>query len=816
MKNAFLSLLFLIIYGSSTAQLQITGNNVATQLAQVLVGYGVTTSNETLNCGEAATGEYGSGTFSVTSSNLGLDSGIILTSGRAASTTSNNGANVITGTNVTPSSVTGNGADLDLNQAVNGTTFDKCVLEFDFVTIGDTVKFDYIFASSEYPSFTCSSFNDVFGFFLSGPGIVGPYSNSSKNIALVPGSTTCPVGVSTIYCPNNPGCCNTTNTNCFGLTPGCSAFNATNNTCSYFVCNANGTTVNYKGFTTVLTAISEVIPCSTYHIKLAIADKSDQVLDSGVFLKAGSFSSNVIDVKLNTGLTTIGGDPILVEGCDTAKLHVTRKIVLGTPYADTINVQYQGNSVNGIDYTTLPTQIIFGASLTDTIKEINLYAIDDGLLEGTEYLKIYILSGCSQLITDSLIIEIKDSLSFALFNSDTAICLGNSVTLDGVQDNGINILWTPATDVLDPNTLNTVITPSNYGTQLYTATGSFGSCAPVTRNVTITTDPVPIIQPISDAELCEGETADIQAIVSPPFNYNISWNPSSGLINANGYNPTFVGTSSQDIVFTVTSPNALCADTTQFHMQVWPFAVGTIKEDTLVCDGDPVQLWVSGGNNLYQWYPALNLSCEFCPNPIATGLGTTTYYAILLDSHGCQDTLDVTIENHPPFNLVLHNNDTTIYLGESVQMYASGAPYYYWTPTEYLGFSQSNDPVATPLHDITYYVTGVSQLQGCPQMDSVKIRVITQDVFVPNAFSPNGDGKNDEFRITARNLINVQEFRIFNRWGQELFYTNDIRKGWDGRYKGKLQDNGVYYYMIRVSYPWGKTEFLKGDLTLIK
>ncbi len=165
----------------------------------------------------------------------------------------------------------------------------------------------------------------------------------------------------------------------------------------------------------------------------------------------------------------------------------------------------------------------------------------------------------------------------------------------------------------------------------------------------------------------------------------------------------------------------------------------------------------------------------------------------------------------------LLNNDTTIYMGESVQLMVEGtAPFLYWTPTDYLGFSQSNDPVATPLEDITYKVTGVSLYHGCPQVDSVRIKVIMQDVFVPNAFSPNGDGLNDIFHVTARQLINVEEFIIMNRWGNEVFSTNDINQGWNGKYKGKDQDAGVYYYMMRISYPNGKAEFLKGDVTLIR
>lgn len=777
----------LILQGNT--QINVTGTNSATALAQTLVGFGVTVSNATLNCGSAPQGstDYGSGIFTVTSSNLCMDSGIVLTSGRAATTINGSGAN---GPALGPSGVTGNGADADLTTLIGGTTYDKCILEFDFQTLGDTVKFDYVFGSTEYPGFTCSNFNDVFGFFISGPGITGPYSNSSANIALVPGSTTCPVGVSTIYCPNNPGCCNTTNTNCFNMTAGCGMFNATNNTCPYFVCNAGGASVNYPGFTTVLTAVSQVIPCSTYHLKLAIADKGDQVLDSGVFLKAGSFTSNIIQVKLNTGLVSTSGSPIIVEGCDSAKLTVTRKIVLGTAYADTINLQYQGNAQNGIDYSTLPTQLIFAASVNDTSRVLNLYAFPDGIAEGTEYLKIYVLSGCSQTVTDSLIIEIKDSLEFHLLNVDTAICLGNTVTINGTKDSGLNLNWTPPNGVFDPSTYLTTITPTQVGSQYYSVTATFGTCVPVTKGFTITTDPNPIITPLPDRELCEGDTIHIHAEVSPPFGYIINWSPSGGLTNTNGYDPVFDGTTSQTYDFTVTSPNAGCTATDQFFVQVWPFMQGAISEDTLVCSGEPVQLWVSGGTGQYQWYPAANLSCEFCANPVATGLGTTTYFAILLDPHGCQDTLDVIVENHPPFNLILYNNDTTIYLGESVQLLTDGAPFYYWSPTEYLGFSQSNDPVATPLEDMLYTVTGTSLLNGCPQTDSVRIKVIMQDVFVPNAFSPNGDGLNDVFRVIARKLIQVQEFRIFNRWGQELFYTKDINQGWNGTYKGVKQMPG--------------------------
>jgi len=246
------------------AQISITNNQTATQLATNLVGGGVTISNATLNCPGLS-----NGIFSVTSSNLGLNNGILLTSGSASA------AAGLASTN--PSSATGNGSDADLNAlVVPNSSFDKCILEFDFVPLSDSIKFQYVFSSVEYDNYTCSSYTDVFGFFLSGPGIAGPYSNNAVNLALVPG-TTCPVAVNTIN--------GSTSATCGNFVAPC-----TNNGI-YFVQNILGTSVAHNGFTTVLLAQSGVTPGQTHHLKLAIADAADQSLDSGVWLKEASLTS---------------------------------------------------------------------------------------------------------------------------------------------------------------------------------------------------------------------------------------------------------------------------------------------------------------------------------------------------------------------------------------------------------------------------------------------------------------------------------------------------------------------------------------------
>lgn len=807
------------IFCSHWANAQLTavvGTSNATALAQMMAGSGVTVSNAGFfgHCDSAVSaGKF----FASPNSVFGLDSGIVLSTGNVVTSPTAVGVNILSsqtpgtcGAAQFASANTNGGSDPDLVVLGSSITInDACVLEFDFTPLGDTIKFEYVFGSEEYDIFNCS-INDIFGFFISGPGITGPYSGGSANIALVPG-TTFPVAISTI----NNGLNAFPGSSCFNNTGGLGPFT------QYYVSNIDSfnagivTNMSYTGFSKTLTAIAVVQPCSTYHLKLAVGDASDNIYDTGVFLKAASLQSNIISVKLKAGLG--GSNPYVIEGCDSAKLTFTRRIISGTVLPDTVHMVIGGTAQNGIDYLHVQDTVIFTSNINDTLRTIDIFAYNDGIPEGSEYIMIYIQSGCSATITDSIKIEIRDSLSFTLLNHDTAICLGNSVNVTGLVDSGINILWTPPNGVLNQQLLNTVISPAQTGTQYYTVTGTYATCTPVSKGFTIKTDPVPVISPLPDIELCEGEQVQINATVNPPFAYNISWIPSTDLINTTGYSPTFVGTTSQNIDFTVTSPNAGCTATDQFHVQVWPFAAGAIMDDTIVCDGDPIQLWVSGGNGQYLWYPATNLSCDSCANPVVSTLGTETYYAVLLDPHGCQDTLDVMVTIEPPFTMNLLNNDTTIYMGESVQLMVEGtAPFLFWTPTDYLGFSQSHDPVATPLEDITYVVTGVSLFNGCPKTDSVRIHVIMQDVFVPNAFSPNGDGLNDLFKVTCRKLINVEEFRILNRWGNVVFSTNDIRQGWDGKYKGVPQDPGVYYYMMHVSYPNGKTAFLKGDITLLR
>ncbi len=178
--------------------------------------------------------------------------------------------------------------DVDMLSISQGATINHCgILEFDAVINADAVAFNYVFASNEYPGFTCSVFNDAFGLFISGPGIEGPFSNGAENIATIPDSDT-PIAINTV----NSGIPSTGDpTNCEEANP-----NWQDDTI-YFVNNTNGdydSDLTLPGYTVNLEAYKEIIFGEQYHFKLAICDVMDGALDSGVFLEAGSFEGRLI------------------------------------------------------------------------------------------------------------------------------------------------------------------------------------------------------------------------------------------------------------------------------------------------------------------------------------------------------------------------------------------------------------------------------------------------------------------------------------------------------------------------------------------
>ncbi|MBA2744975.1 MAG: choice-of-anchor L domain-containing protein, partial [Flavisolibacter sp.] len=397
-KRTSLLGIFLFLCVAGIAQLQVTPNTVAQQLAQKLVGQGITISNATLSGSPLSSGMFNH----LGGSQLNLDSGIVLSTGRVL--TSGTSIGVSGPATSFASSALGFPGDAQLSAQVNNlTTNDAVILEFDFIPTGDTISFRYVFSSDEYPTFACTNFNDVFAFFISGPGITG-----AKNIALVPG-TNIPVAINSV---NN----NTSNDpQCTGMGPG-SPF------IQFYVNNTGNAVFAHNGHTVVFTAFSAVTPCQTYHLKIAIADVGDQSYDSGVFLEAGSLSSPPLQI-VDNNLPIQNNSPFITEGCQSGSITIARAKKLSTPQE--VNLSFGGTAINGVDVNLIPSVVTIPAN--DSIIVVPIVAIADGITEGIEQLKVYVsLGGCTSAnYSDSVTINIYDQVT-ATAVTQNANCTGTT------------------------------------------------------------------------------------------------------------------------------------------------------------------------------------------------------------------------------------------------------------------------------------------------------------------------------------------------------------------------------------------------------
>ncbi len=216
--------------------------------------------------------------------------------------------------------------------------------------------------------------------------------------------------------------------------------------------------------------------------------------------------------------------------------------------------------------------------------------------------------------------------------------------------------------------------------------------------------------------------------------------------------------------------------------------------DITICIGEQVQLQATGGSG-YLWTPASGLNYNNIDNPVAT-ITTTTTYIVQVTNFSCVDYDTITIIVNP-LPVIDAGAGAEILSGTTVQLQAGGAGTngtYTWSPIDGLDNWAIANPIASPTETTIYYVTGTDE-NGCSATDSLTIEVSPGIVF-PDGITPNDDGKNDTWIIDFINNFPEAVVMVYNRWGQELFYSKGYGTPWDGRYKGKDLPVGTYYYVI--------------------
>lgn len=198
------------------------------------------------------------------------------------------------------------------------------------------------------------------------------------------------------------------------------------------------------------------------------------------------------------------------------------------------------------------------------------------------------------------------------------------------------------------------------------------------------------------------------------------------------------------------------------------------------------------------------------------GLSGGNWLLQITTEAGCDTTIHLRLEEYPVPVITTTPKDTIIYFGDTIRIRASGAYFYAWNYVSSLDTPTIAAPLVAPKKPTTYRVFGLNEY-GCRAEGHVHVDIdYTMPVFIPNAFSPNGDGINDLFKIANINYQKIATFKVFNRLGQEVFFTNNPDTGWDGTYRGKSCDMGVYFYFIELVFPNGEIKAYKGDITLIR
>jgi gliding motility-associated-like protein len=389
------------------------------------------------------------------------------------------------------------------------------------------------------------------------------------------------------------------------------------------------------------------------------------------------------------------------------------------------------------------------------------------------------------------------------------------------SDSGVTVQWTwnfgdGSALVTTPDPVHTFPGPGTYTVTL-NVTSARGCRRTVIKTVVVTAG---INANATNGQttcngLCTGQSTATVTTGTPPFQF--LWDDPAGQTTqtATGLCPGTYTVSIEDSNGCTTTATAIITEPATLAT--------TITATDAYCDGlciGTATASVTGGTGPFniQWDDP-----QAQTGTTASGLCPGFYSAFITDANGCTittDSVEVIFSTFiPPLNAVI--SDDTIYTGEQIQLaaIATGNFIYSWTPVTGLSNPTIANPFASPTVNTTYYVT-ITDANGCSNEDSISVvvREVTceePEIFIPNAFSPNGDSNNDRVYVRG-NTIRELEFKIYNRWGEKVFETNDTSIGWDGTYNGKEATPAVYVYYVDAVCFDNQRFFKKGNITLIR
>lgn len=420
--------------------------------------------------------------------------------------------------------------------------------------------------------------------------------------------------------------------------------------------------------------------------------------------------------------------------------------------------------------------------------------------------------GCRDTAIKPISVFDKPPLRVAF--KDTLICTPDAVQLEAIG--GGIFSWTPGNNIINANTATPTVNPNTTTTYVVRLddNGCLNSDSVRVRVVNFVT-----LQAMPDTTICQGDTIGLRVIsdglqyswtaVSPNQVYNpLAPNPQVMTMNTAAYN--------------VTARIGSCTASESITVTAIPYPTVYAGPDTIICHQTFAQLQGSTNGNFYRWQPKPTLSDLTILDPIASPVVTTSYVLYATDDRtGCPkpsfDSVKVTVLP----DIVAHaGRDTAVIVGQPLQFNASGGVRYEWSPPGGLSDPNIANPVVTYFESTAgiRYKVRVFNEAGCVDSAFIRVKVFETipSVFVPNAFTPNGDGRNDVLRPIAAGMQRIQFFQVFNRWGQMVFSTNVNEDGWDGTIAGKHQGQGTYVWVVKAIDYTGAQYTQRGTVLLIR
>ncbi len=420
--------------------------------------------------------------------------------------------------------------------------------------------------------------------------------------------------------------------------------------------------------------------------------------------------------------------------------------------------------------------------------------------------------GCKDSLTKTLVVPDRPTISLPF--KDTLICISDTLQLLAKSTSAAaTYSWFPPTFISNTTINDPLVFPP--GTTSYIVTVNDKGCI---NTDTVTVNVISTVQ-LSigrDTTICLTDNVQLQPVSNA---LRFSWSPPLGLSDSTAKNPfaSPLKTTQYKLVASVGS----CSTSDVINIKPVPYPTANASVDTSICFGKTTVLKASITASQYTWSPVSTLLNENTLTPVAGPQNTTSYILMVTDVLGCpkpvSDTVTVTVIPKLP---AFAGRDTAIVAGQSLQLNASGGLIYTWSPST----GMDNPNISNPIlnlnagYDTITYRVRVSTPEGCAATDDIKITVFkTQpDIFIPTAFTPNGDRLNDVLIPKAVGMKQFNYFRVYNRWGVMLYSTTQQGQGWDGTYAGTAQASGTYVFAAQAIDYTGKPIIKKGTVVLIR